>query len=85
MGQGIILMVTSIQKWDTAFSGGILTFESWYPNWILKKYLNFRPCIVQVEINNSMESSWSSGLPRNIELVIIQYEHLFTNEVQKSK
>jgi hypothetical protein len=22
MGQGIILMVTSIQKWDTAFSGG---------------------------------------------------------------
>jgi hypothetical protein len=32
MGQGIILMVsvTSIQKWDTGFSGGILNFESWY-------------------------------------------------------
>jgi hypothetical protein len=36
-------MVTSIQKWDTAFSGGILNFESWYPSWILRKYLNFRP------------------------------------------
>jgi hypothetical protein len=44
MGQGIILMVTSIQKWDTAFSGGILNFESWYPSWILKIYLNFRSC-----------------------------------------
>jgi hypothetical protein len=34
MGQGIILMVpvTSIQKWDTGFSGGILNFESWYPS-----------------------------------------------------
>jgi hypothetical protein len=40
--------------------------------------------IVQVEINNSMEISWSSGVPRNfIELVIIiEYEHLFTKEVQ---
>jgi hypothetical protein len=39
MGQGIILMVlTSIQKWDTAFSGGILNFESWYRSWILKIY-----------------------------------------------
>jgi hypothetical protein len=25
-------MVTSIQKWDTGFSGGILNFESWYPS-----------------------------------------------------
>jgi hypothetical protein len=46
-GQGIILMVpvTSIQKWDTGFSGGILNFESWYPSWIPRKNINFRPCI----------------------------------------
>ena len=33
MGQGIILMVISIQKWDTGLKGGgggILNFESWY-------------------------------------------------------
>jgi hypothetical protein len=38
MGRGIILMVpvTSIQKWDTGFSGGILNCESWYPSWILR-------------------------------------------------
>jgi hypothetical protein len=45
--------------------------------------------VVQVEINNSMESCWSSGLPRSlyfVELVIImEYEHLFTNEVQTLK
>ncbi len=23
---------------------GILSFESWYPIWILRKYINFRPC-----------------------------------------
>ena len=32
MGQGIILMVTRIQKWDTGFSGRILNIESWYPS-----------------------------------------------------
>jgi hypothetical protein len=52
MGQGRILMVTSIQKWDTAFSGGILNFESWYPSWILKKYLNFRPWILLTTCTN---------------------------------
>ena len=45
--------------------------------------------IVQVEINNSMESSWYGPVGYQeglyvIELVIIiEYEHLFTNEVQK--
>jgi hypothetical protein len=44
---------------------------------------------IQVEINNSMESSWSGTVGYQeglyvIELVIIiEYEHLFTNEVQK--
>jgi hypothetical protein len=39
MGQGIILVLISIQKWDTGFSGegGILNFEPWYPSWILRK------------------------------------------------
>jgi hypothetical protein len=46
--------------------------------------------IVQVEINNSMESSWSSVLYQEglyfIELVIIiEYQHLFTNEIQTLK
>jgi hypothetical protein len=43
MGQGIILMVpvTSIQKWNTGFSEGILNFDSWIP----RKHINFRPCI----------------------------------------
>ena len=35
--------VTSIQKWDTGFSGGILYFESWYPSWILRENIHFRP------------------------------------------
>jgi hypothetical protein len=48
MGQGIILMVpvTSIQKWDTGFSGGvILNFESCMVSQLdTEKNINFRPC-----------------------------------------
>ena len=44
MGQGILMvLLTSVQKWDTGFSRGILNFESWYPIWILRKNINFRP------------------------------------------
>ena len=45
--------------------------------------------IVQVEINNSMESSWSSGPPRRFVFHWIGYyfghEHFFINEVQTLK
>ena len=43
---GIILMVpvTTIQKWDTGFSGGILNFECWYPSWILRKIFQTLSC-----------------------------------------
>ena len=48
MGQDIILMVpvTSIQKWDTGFSGGgILNFESCMVSQLdTEKNINFRPC-----------------------------------------
>jgi hypothetical protein len=35
-----MVQVTSIQKWDTGFSGRIPNFESWYPSWILRKNIN---------------------------------------------
>jgi hypothetical protein len=65
MGQGIILMVpvTSIQKWDTGFSGGILNFESWYPSWIPRKNINFtqkmraQKIAAQKMINNNITKS----------------------------
>ena len=41
--------------------------------------------IVQVEINNSMESSWYQGLYFIELVIIIEYERLFTNEVQTLK
>ena len=45
-GTGYNTYGTGNQKWDTRFSGGggILNFESWYPGWILRKNINFRPC-----------------------------------------
>jgi hypothetical protein len=41
--------------------------------------------IVQVEINNSMEILYQEGLYFIELVIIIEYEHLFTNEVQTLK
>jgi hypothetical protein len=36
---------TGYNTYGTGNQYGILNFESWYPIWIPRKNINFRPCI----------------------------------------